>query len=320
MPRRIVLTVTMMTELEAILISREGKPVTIAENVETLTSFTYLFWNLMVWLWKFFLPFSFFIPYLNMFSVAFTWTFEFIPPTSILEPAITPTFKQYYPPSILTKHPMWYSLNADFFISIWGILYGLHWRYFQNSPLFQEIVAHGEKQLVRLLPFDILKNDLFDHFLILLYHGSFKLNHLTRDDWIDLKQLCVDWYFPGQTAIIIQKFCDLRHCQLPPMQRLLVMSIPTQQIIRWSNWEEKRWQKVHLVQIEESDEESCVEDNSTWIGGNVTFLPYFTFTPPFLHHNYLISLLQGHMVIHTPPLWLISILIFDSFIPYLWLD
>ena len=216
---------------------------------------------------SFFLSFLF-IPYLNMFPFAFTWTFEFIPPTSILELAITPTFEQYYPPPILTKHPVWYSLNADFFISIWGILYGLHWQYFQNSPLFQEIVAHGEKQLVRLLPqhpipFEILKNNLFDHFLVLLYHGSFKLNHLTRDNWIDLKQLCVDWYFPGQTAIIIQKFCDLQHCQFPPTQQLLVMSIPTQQIIRRLNWEEEQWQKVCLVQIEESDKESCVPDNST---------------------------------------------------------
>ena len=34
----------------------------------------------------------------------------------------------------------------------------------------------------------------------------------------------------------------------------------------------------------------------------VTFLPYFTFTPPFLHYDYLISLLQGHMVVHASPL------------------
>ena len=58
MLRKIVLTATMMMELKAILTSREGKPVTITENVETLASFTYLFWNLMVRLWKFFLPFS----------------------------------------------------------------------------------------------------------------------------------------------------------------------------------------------------------------------------------------------------------------------
>ena len=143
-----------------------------------------------------------------MFPIAFTQIFEFIPSTSILEAVITPTFEQYYPPPILTKHPVWYSLNADSFILLQGILYRLHWRYFQNSPFFQEIVAHGEKQLVGLLPqhpipFDTLKNDLFNHFLILLYHGSFQLNHPTRDDWINLKQPCIDWYFLGQMAIII---------------------------------------------------------------------------------------------------------------------
>ena len=73
----------------------------------------------------------------------------------------------------------------------------------------------------------------------------------------------MDWYFAGQTAIIIQKFASLRHHQLPPTQQLLVMSIPTQQIIRRLNWEEEQRHKVHLVQIEESDEESCVEDDST---------------------------------------------------------
>ena len=41
------------------------------------------------------------------------------------------------------------------------------------------------------------------------------------------------------------------------------MSIPTQQIIRQSNWEEERQQKVRLVQIKESDKESCVKDDST---------------------------------------------------------
>ena len=58
MVRKIVLTDTMMMELEAILTLGEGRPVTIAENVETPTSFTYLFWNLMVRLKKFLLPFS----------------------------------------------------------------------------------------------------------------------------------------------------------------------------------------------------------------------------------------------------------------------
>ena len=31
----------------------------------------------------------------------------------------------------------------------------------------------------------------------------------------------------------------------------------------------------------------------------VTFLPYFTFTPPYFHYDYLIPLFQGHMAIHA---------------------
>ena len=69
----------------------------------------------------------FLIYYFNMFPIPFTQTFEFLPLTSILELAITPTFEQYYPLPVLTKHPVWYLLDADFFILIQGVLYGLHW-------------------------------------------------------------------------------------------------------------------------------------------------------------------------------------------------
>ena len=48
MPKRTVLTITTMMELEDSSISGERKPVTITENVKTPTSFTYLFQNQMV--------------------------------------------------------------------------------------------------------------------------------------------------------------------------------------------------------------------------------------------------------------------------------
>ena len=215
------------------------------------------------------LPLSFHCPIIKMFPIAFTQTFEFISPTSILEPAITPTFDNFYPPPILTKRPIWYSINTNFFITLHGILYRLLWQYLQGSILFQEIVVHGEAHLVRLLPqhpipFNTLKHDLFSHFLSLLYHSTVKLTNLMRDDWIDLKQLCVDWYFPFQTAIIIQKFCELQHQQLPPMQWIFVQSLPAQQTIRQLNLEEKQWQQIHLIQVKDSkEEEICVKDDST---------------------------------------------------------
>ena len=186
-PRRTVLISTTMMECEDILILKEMKLVTITENVKTPTSFMYLSRNQRVQLCNFFLSFPPFPTNIDMFPIPFAQTFEFISPISILELAIVPTFEQFSSPPILTKHPVWYSLDADFFIALQGTLYGLHWQHFQNSILFQEIVTHGEKNLISLLPqhsipFDILKSNLFDHFLVLPYHGSFKLNHLTRDD------------------------------------------------------------------------------------------------------------------------------------------
>ena len=83
--------------------------------------------------------------------IPFTQMFEFISPTSILEPAITPTFDNFYPPPILTKHPILYSINANLSISLCGILYRLHWWYFQNSILFQELITYGETHLIGLL-------------------------------------------------------------------------------------------------------------------------------------------------------------------------
>ena len=153
MLKRIVLTVTTMMELEDISIQKELKPVTIAENVKTPMTFTYLFWNQIVQSCNFFLPLSpISFCHFNMFPISFTQMFEFIAPASILKLAITPTFKQFYPPPILTKHPILYPLDTNFFITSRGTLHDLHWRHFQNSILVQEIVTYGEKHLIGLCP------------------------------------------------------------------------------------------------------------------------------------------------------------------------
>ena len=80
------------------------------------------------------------------------------------------------------------------------------------------------------IPLDNLRHDLFHNFLILLYHGTIKLNHLTKDDWVDIKWLCIDWYFPHQTAIAIRQFCELWQWQLPAMHQFLLQSFTIQQI------------------------------------------------------------------------------------------
>ena len=71
--------------------------------------------------------------------------------------------------------------------------------------------------------------------------------------------------------------------------------------------------KCSFNTIEDSEEEEiCVEDDSTQTGGIVMFLPHPTPTSSFLFHHYLITLLQGHMAIHTIAVWLTFFLISDS--------
>jgi hypothetical protein len=67
----------------------------------------------------------------------------FLSPTSILEPVIYPFADKFYPPAILIKHHVWFLPAADLFISLNGILYGVHQSYFNQSPLFQEVIHYG---------------------------------------------------------------------------------------------------------------------------------------------------------------------------------
>jgi hypothetical protein len=136
-----------------------------------------------------------------MSSLAFSKTFEFLPQPSVIKSSITPFFDNFYPLPILMKHHTWYLHDADLFISIHGALYGIHQRQLEESILFQEVLRYGQNHLIGTIPihpipFDILKKEIFDQFLVLLCCGMTTLNYLTRNDWVDIKQLCIDWYLP----------------------------------------------------------------------------------------------------------------------------
>jgi hypothetical protein len=129
----------------------------------------------------------------------------FLPPTSILEPVIYPFVDKFYPPAILVKHHVWFLPAADLFISLNGILYGIHQSYFDQSPLFPEIIHYGRADGIGTdpyypIPFDTLKKEIFDDFLHLLYFG---VEQLPRESWINIKQLSMDWHFSHVTALII---------------------------------------------------------------------------------------------------------------------
>jgi hypothetical protein len=86
----------------------------------------------------------------------------FLPPTSILEPVIYPFADKFYPPAILVKHHVWFLPAANLFISLNRILYGVHQSYFDQSPLFQEVIYYRRVDGIGTdpyypIPFDTLK-------------------------------------------------------------------------------------------------------------------------------------------------------------------
>jgi hypothetical protein len=111
----------------------------------------------------------------------------FLPPTSILEPIIYSFVDKFYPPAILIKHHVWFLPTADLFISLNGILYGIHQSYFDQSPLFQEIIHYGEADGIGTdphypIPFNTLKKEIFDDFLYLLYFSVKRLEQLSQEN------------------------------------------------------------------------------------------------------------------------------------------
>jgi hypothetical protein len=107
----------------------------------------------------------------------------FLPPTSIFDPIIYPFADKSYPPAIPIKHHTWFLPAANLFISLDGVLYGIHQFYFNQSPLFQEIIHYGKTNEIGVIPlypipFNILKKEIFDNFLHILYFGIKQLDHL----------------------------------------------------------------------------------------------------------------------------------------------
>jgi hypothetical protein len=128
---------------------------TLQENVEKHVIHSFFLFK------KFSMPHFYLLPLLPiiMSSLAFTKMFEFLPFPAIINSVIIPSFDN------LTKHHTWYLLNADLFISIHGILYGIHQQQVEDSLLFQEVLRFGQDHQIGTvpfhpIPFNNLKNDV----------------------------------------------------------------------------------------------------------------------------------------------------------------
>jgi hypothetical protein len=197
------------------------------------------YWRMLKNMWyihfflfkKFSMPHFYLLPLLLaiMSSLGFTKMFEFLAFPSIIIYYQLCYYPFIYPLPILMKHHTWYLLDADLF-------YQHSWHSIRNPPrTSQRLITLPRSLTIRTRPLDWnypissypiqwSKKKIFDQFLVLLYCGMTPLNHLSRNDWVDIKWLCIDWHLPHQTVIIIWRFCEIRIQLYSPQYRYFLES------------------------------------------------------------------------------------------------
>ena len=136
-----------------------------------------------------------------------------------------------YPPPILAKHHTWYSVDADLFISICGILFGLHRTYFCQSCYFQTIMDVAEpgqpmpkgSQALDPLPFDDLDQLSFTRFLSFFYQPRNFVG--TKRDWKNIHDYCIDWYLPEHMAITTCKLIEIWYSSFTYAKRQALQAV-----------------------------------------------------------------------------------------------
>ncbi len=130
-----------------------------------------------------------------------------------------------YPPPTVVKHYMWYYHDANLFIMIRGIVYGLHRQIFEKSDNFlttHEIdepgydVPRGTTCLLPI-PLNNLDTNLFDKFLSYVYYPEYFTGN--ENDLLDIRGLCITWGFYELSATILVEILDRRRRHLPLTMR-----------------------------------------------------------------------------------------------------
>ena len=174
-----------------------------------------------------------------------------------------------YPPPILAKHHTWYSADADLFISICGILFGLHRAYFCQYRYIQTImdVAEPERpvpkgsQSLYPLPFDDLDQLSFTWFLSFFYQPCNFVS--TKWDWKNIHDYCINWYLPEHTVIATCKLVEIWYSSFTYAKRqtLRAISLSYEMVQR----QQHHWHWLHRQDTKtlvELDGNTFVEDDS----------------------------------------------------------
>lgn len=111
-----------------------------------------------------------------------------------------PTMDIFYPPR--TTHVLWWLENADIFISIKGIVYGLRRIHFTPSPLFRLLLSITRPPLDEpfgttfhtAIPFDDINQQSFCEFVYLLHMPE--IYRANSEGWLKIFQIAKDWEMP----------------------------------------------------------------------------------------------------------------------------
>jgi len=110
-----------------------------------------------------------------------------------------PNIDQYQSP--FACHVIWWLENADIFLSVRGIVYGLRKIHFTQSPIFRRLLARPRLNNTPFgttpqtpIPFDNIRPTAFGEMIYLLHISEiYKTN---SGGWLQIFQIAKDWEMP----------------------------------------------------------------------------------------------------------------------------
>jgi hypothetical protein len=178
-----------------------------------------------------------------------------------------PTLDDYIPP--LARHAVWWLENADIFLSIKGIVYGLRRIHFTQSSLFRHLLDDlvplndlvpplGDLQ--NPIPFDKIHPPSFYEIVYLLHISEmFETN---SQGWLRIFQIAKDWEMP-HVARRATRELDKSYFQNHPIH-LRRWDVTTYRRVQERQRQLRReWVINHpdnIVVVEESDDEQSTTD------------------------------------------------------------
>ena len=179
-----------------------------------------------------------------------------------------PTMDQYYPPS--APHAIWWLENADIFLSVRGIVYGLRRIHFIQSSLFRQLlsitrlnISYGTTTSLPI-PFDNIRPSAFGEIIYLLHLSEvFKT---TKESWLQILQIAKDWEMPHVVRRATTEM-DRMYFQTHPIHlRRWDVSL-YRQVQERERRLRHQWiaQHLDLISVETSDEEQDSSDDEETI-------------------------------------------------------